>query len=138
MSRSGYSDDIDDNWALIKWRGRVTSAMRGRRGQKFLKELLTALDAMPEKRLVASEFEKDGEVCALGAIGKARGIDMSNLDPDDDGSTEILASQFNIADPMAKEIVYMNDDGFYSATPEIRWTRMREWIASHITPEDEP
>jgi hypothetical protein len=34
MSRSGYSDDIDsadDQWALIRWRGAVKSAIRGAR-----------------------------------------------------------------------------------------------------------
>ena len=48
MSRSGYSDDIDDNWAHIMWRGRVASSIRGKRGQAMLRELLAALDAMPE------------------------------------------------------------------------------------------
>lgn len=50
MSRSGYSDDYDfDNWQLIRWRGAVNSAINGRRGQAFLKELLTAIEALPEK-----------------------------------------------------------------------------------------
>lgn len=30
MSRSGYNDDID-NWQMIKWRGQVASAVRGKR-----------------------------------------------------------------------------------------------------------
>ena len=38
MSRSGYSDDLD-NWDLIRWRGQVSSAIRGKRGQGFLREL---------------------------------------------------------------------------------------------------
>ncbi len=63
MSRSGYSDDLD-SWALIRWRGQVASAIRGRRGQAVLRDLLAALDAMPEKALVASELETpQGEVC---------------------------------------------------------------------------
>jgi hypothetical protein len=37
MSRSGYSDDLE-NWSLIRWRGAVASAIRGRRGQAFLRE----------------------------------------------------------------------------------------------------
>ena len=46
MSRSGYGDDIGQ-WDLIRWRGAVQSAMCGKRGQAFLKEMLAALDALP-------------------------------------------------------------------------------------------
>ena len=42
MSRSNYSDDIDDYRQLVLWRGAVRSAIRGRRGQAFLHDLLTA------------------------------------------------------------------------------------------------
>lgn len=139
MSRSGYSDDYD-GWSLIRWRGQVASAMRGRRGQKLLKELLIALEAMPAKRLVTSEFEKGGEVCALGAIGKAKGIDMSGLATDDESGAEVIADRLNIAEPMAREIVFMNDeyfDTYLCATPEERWAKMREWVAGQILPEIE-
>lgn len=44
MSRSGYNDDCD-GWALIRWRGAVNSAINGKRGQAFLRELVAALDA---------------------------------------------------------------------------------------------
>jgi len=143
MSRSGYTDDQDDNWQMIKWRGMVASATRGKRGQKLLVDLLVALDAMPEKALVAHELEtKDGEVCALGALGKARGIDMQKLDPEE---PESVAAAFDIATPLAQEIVYMNDEHFDSrwneATkryedikPEERWASMRAWVASQIKP----
>ncbi|KGC50992.1 hypothetical protein DO66_5867 [Burkholderia pseudomallei] len=36
MSRSGYSDDCG-GWSLIRWRGAVNSAIKGARGQKFLR-----------------------------------------------------------------------------------------------------
>ena len=55
MSRSGYSDDLE-TWQLIKWRGQVMSAIRGKRGQKFLRELLAALDAMPKKILITEDL----------------------------------------------------------------------------------
>jgi hypothetical protein len=53
MSRSQYIDDCDDNWQLIRWRGMVASAIRGKRGQQFLKDLLAALDAMPVNAVLA-------------------------------------------------------------------------------------
>lgn len=132
MSRSGYSEDCD-GWSLIMYRGAVASATKGKRGQALLKELLGAMDAMENKRLVAWELEKDGEVCALGALGKARGIDMSKLDPE---YTEQIATTFGIAPSLAREIVYMNDEVVWRLEePEARFTRMREWIASQILPD---
>jgi hypothetical protein len=52
MGRAGYSEDCD-GWALIRWRGAVTSAIRGKRGQAFLREMLDALDALPVKRIAS-------------------------------------------------------------------------------------
>lgn len=140
MSRAGYSEDLD-NWAMIMWRGRVASATRGKRGQKMLTDLLAALDAMTDKALIAHELEtKEGDVCALGALGKARGIDMAELDPDE---PEFVAAAFGVAEPLVREIVYMNDDQFDCVwndaakrsepiTPEQRWTKMRAWVAAQI------
>lgn len=31
MNRSGYVDAYDDSWHVIKWRGAVASAVRGKR-----------------------------------------------------------------------------------------------------------
>lgn len=138
MSRAGYSDDLD-HWDLIRWRGQVASAIRGKRGQAFLRELLAALDAMPQKRLVAAEFEADGEVCALGCIARARGMDNSQFDPDD---AEEVGGKFGIANPLAREIMYENDEfiawdkfhGRQPDSPEKRWEHMRKWVAERITP----
>lgn len=129
MSRSGYSDDCE-NWRLICWRGAVTSAMKGKRGQAFLLELRDAMDAMPEKRLVADFLEADGQFCTIGVLGVKRGINMEALDPDD---REGVAEAFGIAPALAAEIVFMNDEGSWNAeTPEQRWVRMREWVESNI------
>ncbi len=168
MSRSGYCDDLDDPLELGRWRAQVASATRGKRGQKLLRDMLAALDAMPEKRLVSGVLEvssevdernaqkwadlfkdpdaanryrehyvatrptsfKEGDVCALGALGRVRGLDMTGLDPE---QPEGVAAAFDIAEPLAREIVYMNDEGTYPIeTPEERWTRMRAWVASQI------
>ena len=90
---------------------------------------------------MASELEtRDGDVCALGALGKMRGIDMSQLDPED---PDRVAAAFGVATPLAQEIVYVNDEHYDSKwddatkrcvdiSPEERWTRMREWVAKQI------
>lgn len=137
MSRCGYTEDCDDWWQHIMWRGRVTSAIRGKRGQAFLKELVEALDAMPEKRLIKDELRTTEGVCALGCVGAKRGMDLEKLEPE---NTEALVAAFGIADAMVREIEWQNDENWYGKeTPEIRWQRVRDWAASQIkAQEDRP
>lgn len=142
MSRSGYSDDFDfDNWSHIRWRGQVASATRGKRGQAFLRELVEALDAMPEKRLIANDLEHAGNVCAIGSVGFSRGVDMSALDPHD---YDTIAGTFGIAHQLVQEIEWENDEAYMgdwdsencrsNSTPEGRWEHMRAWAVSNLTP----
>lgn len=133
MSRSGYSDDAE-NVAL--WRGMVASAIRGKRGQRLLLDLVQALDAMPEKRLIKGELITDaGEVCALGSVGVKRGIEMTGLDPED---ADTVAARFDIAPCLAQEIEFLNDGDFdwKETTPEQRWQNMRAWAVRHLRPVD--
>lgn len=133
MSRSGYDDDIEQ-WALIKWRGAVASAIRGKRGQEFLYEMLHALAALPERKLIEHDLEKEGAVCALGAVGKARGLDMSKADPEDH---ETVAGLFDIPHALACEIMWMNDESDWRDTsPEGRFARMRKWIEENLRTEN--
>lgn len=129
MSRHNYSDEIDDNWSWIRWNGVVASSIRGKRGQKLLKDLAEAMDAMPVKRLIPNELKTaNGEVCALGVLGQKRGIDLDKIDPED---CETVAKEFDIAEPLAREITYQNDEECFG-TPEVRWTKMRAWVQSKI------
>lgn len=108
MSRSGYTDEEDFPGQFALWRGRVASAIRGKRGQALLRDLLAALDAMPVKALAAESLvTADGEFCTLGVLGAQRGIDLAKLDPDD---PDQVAEVFGIATCMAQEIVYQNDE----------------------------
>ena len=115
------------------YRGAVASASRGARGQKFFRDLLAALDEMPDKYLIADSFKSDGGgYCALGALGAKRGIDLDPIDPED---LPQLASTLKIASALAAETMYQNDDdGPYYETPEKRWQRMRAWVAGNIKP----
>ncbi|MEQ9223807.1 MAG: hypothetical protein RJQ08_11630 [Salinisphaeraceae bacterium] len=135
MSRSGYADDFEtaeEQWALIRWRGAVNAAIRGKRGQAFLRELGEAMDAMPVKELIADELATaSGEHCAIGVVGAARGTDMRDLDPEDAPS---VAMAFGIAPALAKEVVFMNDEAaWWAETPAQRWQRMRNWVSENLT-----
>ncbi len=164
MSRSGYSDDLEPN-QLNVWRGAVASAIRGKRGQAMLKEMLAALDAMPEKALIAHELQNaNGDHCALGVVGKNRGMALDSIDPDE---YEIVAREFGIASALAQEIMFMNDEyisDFQYIEVEIcgpmrlgypdysrhsqtvrttnediaakRWAHMRNWVAENISDAD--
>lgn len=162
MSRSGYHDDCDP-LSTGRWRGMVASALRGKRGQEFLRALASSLDAMPEKRLIAHDLVADGEHCTLGVLGAARGINLRSLDPE---NYDQVAAAFGIAPCLAQEIVYENDEAFddhewveveicgpvrrgypdhgrhcvtrrvpVPNAEEKRWTYMRAWVQEHIARE---
>lgn len=144
MSRSGYSEDLDQ-WDLIRWRGAVASAIRGKRGQSLLKELEAALLALPEKRLVSDVFAnaEEGDVCALGAValkrkldaGKTRADALKELESEFPEGTEAdeCSKEFNIADALAKEITYINDDwSYHGTTPEQRYENVLTWVREEL------
>lgn len=161
MSRSGYCDDYgdDDPLALGRYRAQVASAIRGKRGQALLRELLAGLDAMPDKRLVAGELEADGQFCALGVVGQARGLNLAAIDTYD---VESLGPKFNIAEQLAREIMWVNDEHvseyryveyevcgpmrpweWHRRSERVpdesaglrRWQTVRDWVSKNIKPE---
>ena len=128
MSRSGYSDDCE---YLELYRATVDRTIAGKRGQAFLREMATAMDAMPEKKLIADELiNAEGACCAIGTVCKARNIDVSKVDyydPDEVGKL------VGISRSLAAEIEYINDDDFrYGESPEHRWERIRKWIDKNL------
>lgn len=155
MSRSGYVDDfgVDDALALGRWRAAVNSAIRGKRGQAFLREFIADLDAMPEKKLIADSFADNatGDVCSLGVVFAARKLEQPSYDPDSGDDWEVgedAAARLNIAGALAHEIIYLNDEGsigtyeetgdptkprrYVPESPEQRWRRMRRWAERHL------
>lgn len=131
MSRSGYSDDCEN---LELWRGTVRRALQGRRGQVFLMELAAAMDAMPVKELISGELvNEEGECCAIGAVCKARAIDVSRIDYYD---PERVGRAVDISMAMAAEIEYLNDEYDRHESRADRWIRMRKWVDEQILPAD--
>jgi hypothetical protein len=130
MSRSGYSDDLSER-ELNLYRGAVESAIHGKRGQAFLRELLAELDAMPVRELMRGALEYDGHYCALGVVGHARGFDLGALD---DADNTDLAQAFRVARALVAEIEFVNDErGWtHTETPAERWFRVRAWVLDQI------
>ena len=130
MSRSGYSDDIEDVLHLGRWRAQVKSSIRGKRGQAFLRELAREMDAMPEKSLITGTLiSDDGSCCTIGVVCKARGVDVSKVDPDE---PDQVGEAVGITHQLASEIEWLNDEWIAIESPEDRWKRMREWVESQI------
>jgi hypothetical protein len=136
MSRSGYSEDCEH---VQLWRGAVWRALSGKRGRAFLKEMLAALDALPEKRLIAGSLIEGSKVCAIGSVGLARGIDMRGLNPED---PDAIAATFGIARAMVQEIEFENDDDWGVFTDHRhmaegfrerqRFERVRAWVVRQL------
>lgn len=129
MSRSGYCDDLD-NWALIRWRGAVNSAIKGKKGQAFLREILDAMEKTEVKELTHNGFQADGKFCTLGLVGENRKLDMESIDSED---SEMVADAFRISKALAKEIMFENDEGgYYKETDFNRFKRMQLWVQQNI------
>lgn len=131
MSRSGYSEECQGGEFNL-WRGAVTAALYGKRGQAFLREMLDALDAMPEKALVASILVAREGCCAMGAVAARRGLDTSAVDQYDRNG---VAELFGIAPALAAEIAYVNDEGgpyYREELPAERYRRVRQWVVDSL------
>jgi len=154
MSRSGLNeadfDSTEDVLQYGRFRGQVSSAIKGKRGQQFFRAVIEALDAMPEKRLIRNPMntadagpdgdveydslgDADGNVCVLGALAKHRGLPVLEFDAEDHDK---LAETFNVAPQLAQEVMWMNDEYFDRGfTPEARWKNMREWAEKQLKKE---
>lgn len=131
MSRSNYSDDLDED-DLEAYRALVRDVIDSPKGQSFLRELATAMDAMGNKFLIADELvAPDGSCCAIGVVCKSRDVDTRSVDPECPTSVGNLVG---IAHELAAEIEYINDEcGQITESPENRWVRVRKWVASQLS-----
>jgi len=124
------------------WRANLRRTMQSERGQAFLQELLEALDALPQKRLIQGAMQQGREVCALGAVGLKRRINLGGLDS---RNHDELAAAFGISSMLVQEIAYWNDQGMEAClfglteggrwkvnTPESRFTFVRAWVVARL------
>lgn len=147
MSRSGYCEDYEEPALTLYWQA-VENAIKGKRGQALLKELEAALVALPEKRLATDDMARwdelhpaDSEVCALGAVALKRGLDKGKdrltvikeiMEKFPEGLEACeLTDEFNIAECLAKEITYVNDE-MSSGGPERRYEHVLKWVREQI------
>lgn len=144
MSRYSDCDDYDwEPWMEGQAAGALQSAIRGRRGQRLLRDLVAGLDALPVPELAAGALEdpETGCVCALGAVRLQRGPEAVPLrfDPtDEDVDWRELAEPFDISETLANAVVSQNEYGSKRNDEQSRrrrWLSVRAWALGHlITP----
>lgn len=157
-------EDFPGQSALWEQSGR--NALRGRRGQTFLREIEAALLAMPEHRLIAGQpCDSNGDVCLIGQLGVQRKVQSGRdrveviaewkeeaLDYGDysdvDATVETmgLAQSLGMTRAMASYVAFQNDQCrvfvvpyrfLQDPTPEQRWEVMLRWVRAHlVAPED--
>lgn len=116
------------NRPLPAFKASISRAVNSTGGQAMLKNLLSALDAMPYPRLIGGVFEFDCDYCAIGALGKAAGLNVAKF------STEKLpelAATFGCPLVLIDVIMKTNDEG-RRELPAQKWSRMRDWTAHQI------
>ncbi len=126
---------MEKYWQRPSKKAILNIEIRSEGGQRFLRELRTALDSMKDKELISRLFERDSYVCAIGCICKAKSINPNN-------GINRLRALFNVSCSLLSEIVTRNDDlcdfltlGFLTSQHirEVRWRRVRDWVESRIT-----
>ncbi len=154
--RLNYSDDEDRPGQFALWDANCRRSIRGKAGQLALRELEVALVTMPEKRLVKDVLvTDDGDVCAVGAYARHKGLDLSKFDPEEEADQ--VGVEAGMPPLVAWEVVALNDihldtvwevalgplarhDATYKGgipfirdmTPEERYTRVLEWVRAKI------
>ena len=155
MARLNYSDDEDFSGQCALWQANCRRSLRGLAGQRALRDLETALLALPEPRLIRDRLWQDGEVCAIGAYAQYKGLDIRTWDPEDESDEVGVAA--GMPRLVAWKVVEFNDidlnvvwevaDGplnRYQATyhggtalvrdmtPEERYQRMLAWVQRQL------
>jgi hypothetical protein len=141
MSRYSDCDDYYwEPWMEGQSAGALQSAIRGRRGQRLLRDLIAGLDALPVPELAAGALEdpETGCVCALGAVRLQRGSEAVPLpfDPtDEDADWRELAKPFDISETLANAVVSQNEYGSKrndEQSRRMRWRSVRAWAVGHL------
>lgn len=155
--RISYSDEEDFSGQYALWDANCGRSMRGRLGQRELRELETALMALSEKRLIKDALEDDhGGVCAIACYAKHKGVDLSKFDPEYDNDDVGVAA--GMPRLVAWSVVALNDitldtvwevadgplnrwDATYKGgialvrdmTPEERYERVLAWVRERLS-----
>ena len=137
MSRIRYSDEEDFPGQFGLWQANCNRSISGQQGQSALRDLESALLALPAKRLIAGELDDGEDVCAIGALVRHRHV-VLQADPEE--MVEV-GEECGMPRLMAWKIVEVNDMQFdyhyigsqrIAFTPEERYAKMLAWVQKRL------
>lgn len=156
--RLNWTDEEDRPGQFALWNANCRRSLRGKAGQRELRELEAALLALPEKRLIGGALEDEhGGVCAIAAYAKHKGVDLSQIDPEDQSDeVGVVAGMPRL---VAWKVVALNDilcdtvcevahgplnrwEATYKGgipliremTPEERYEKVLAWVRGQLRP----
>lgn len=134
--RISWSDEEDRPGQFDLWQANCRRSLNGRAGQEALRDLESALLAMPEKRLIVDDLAVDGEVCAVGALMRARGVPQGRLEEisGDDDTDVLAAKEARVPRLVGWKLVELNDYELEHVTPEQRYERVLDWVRERLLP----
>lgn len=160
MTRIGYKEDEDYPGEHNLWQANCRRSLSGQRGQAALRELESALLALPTKRLIAERLDDGTDCCAIGAVVRQRGLDPNEFDEE---AMEEVGEDLGFPRLVAWKVVEANDidnedytlwapgpnrydawgytPGYQlsvAVTPEERYDAMLKWIRSRLSPISPP
>lgn len=111
-------------------RANMRRSGQGARGQRALREIEAALIDLPAKRLIhGTLIDDNGDVCAIAAYGRHKGVDLSTFDAEEDSvDVGIIGGMPRL---VAWQIVELNDSG-RRETPEERYVRVLAWVREQL------
>ncbi len=154
--RLNYSDEEDFTGQFALWDANCRRSLKGKAGQRELRELKTALLALPEKRLIKDALtDEQGGMCAIACYGKHKGVDLSKFDDEDESDEVGIAG--GMPRLVAWKVVALNDitldtvwevahgpvergHGIYKGgialirdmTPEERYAAVLKWVNQQL------
>lgn len=107
-SRINYTDEEDHPGQFALWDANCSRSIKGKAGQRELRELEAALLALPNKRLVSGALSTDdGDVCAIGAYAKHKGVNLADYDPEHE--SDEVGVDAGMPRLVAWQVVALND-----------------------------
>jgi len=140
-----YDEDFPNQAALYE--ANTERALKGKRGQAFLREMEAALLALPRKRLIEGNICMGGEVCAIGALALKRLVDGGKSleaalawleeraphNSDAHETADFAERHFKVLERFSFKMAYVNDEhGYTNDTPEQRYDTVLGWVRENI------
>ena len=137
-------DGPEEQWAWIRFRGQVASAIRGRRGQATLKQAAEAMERLPRRQLITGELCDGTGVCVVGAViyddfkskglspkaawNKLRGLSRK-IGRDAYEIEEYAVKELGFTRALANEVQFENDEGAgFGLDPRASYSGMLGWL----------